>query len=250
MKTAGSKTQKPHRLLCLQCRKPVVTCYCSLIRPFATRARFVILMHPEESKRAVASGRMTHRCIENSMLIEGVDFSENEKVNRLLVDSCLFPVVLFPARDAVKVEDIASAAMRSKIIPSEKQLVIFVFDGTWRNARKMRRLSENLRRLPTFALQSGPKSAFEVRKQPRPECLSTLETVHRVIDLLDLSNDGVTRPHDNLLDVFAHMVRIQVEGEAASRGGNRANEREAEAETEAGHVLGCGGNPKKYVKTA
>jgi DTW domain-containing protein YfiP len=180
-----------------------------LVKPFTPAVRFVILIHPDETKRSIATGRMTHLCLSNSLLIEGVDFSADPTVNDIIADPTSHAVVLFPARHAVE--------CGSGVFPADKHPVIFILDGTWQHARKMLRLSTNLQRLPAVSLAPRAPSGFRVRKQPRPGCLSTLEAVHHVLDVLNPSStDCGDRPHDNLLDVFQFMVNQQVTHEAVN----------------------------------
>ena len=171
----------------------------------------MILIHRDEARNGVATGRMAHLCLENSWLLEGTDFSEHEKVNELLADPSLYPVVLYPGPIATDLS-LLSPGARAGLFPSGKRPLVFVIDGTWRNARKMRRLSRNLKDLPQWSFSPRRPSQFRVRKQPRMECLSTIEAIHEVIELFDggASRADAGRPHDNLLDVFNSMVEMQV----------------------------------------
>ena len=134
-------------------------------------------------------------------------------------DPAIYPVVLYPGPDAINLSMLSPDA-RADLFPTNKRLLMFVIDGTWRNARKMRRLSCNLKQLPQVCFTPQKPSAFLVRKQPRIECLSTIEAIHEVIDLLNGSTPGVEadRPQDNLLHVFHSMVRTQVFFESKNGG--------------------------------
>lgn len=194
------------RECCSRCRKPRSTCYCGEIVPFHSDPEFVILIHRDEARRAVASGRMVHLCLKNSRLFEGTDFSEHEGVNQILNDPLVFPLVLYPSPGAMSLNECS-------FVPSDKRLVIFVFDATWAKARKMRRLSHNLQSVKTLSIAPEHPSSFRVRKQPRKECLSTLEAIYHVINVL---NPDAHRPHDNLLKVFQSMVHTQIAYEEKS----------------------------------
>lgn len=188
---------------CLRCRRPTSVCYCGHILPFTPKTQFAILIHRDEARRAVASGRMAHLCLTNSLLLEGLNFTEHEKVNGLLSDPSLEPVVLFPSPAAKPIRELPP--------PVHKRRLIFVIDGTWSQAKKMWRLSENLQRLPTYALAPTQPSIFRVRKQPRAHCLSTLEAIDLVLRGL-----GEGPPQDNLLSVFHTMIHTQVAWEEKS----------------------------------
>ncbi|GIL17380.1 MAG: hypothetical protein BroJett040_11310 [Oligoflexia bacterium] len=199
------------RLRCPQCLQPDFSCYCALIKPFDPGMVFVILTHPIEIARRIATGRMSHLCLKNSHWIGGHDFTNNESVNLLLQDPKLHPVLLYPGPDSRNMS-LMSEEEKFDLTPSGnrlvgKKLAIFVIDGTWHTARKMVRLSQNLKDLPRICFTPDRPSNFRIRHQPRPECYSTIEAIHQTIDLLSPPN----RNHDHLLEVFDKMVNRQLE---------------------------------------
>jgi DTW domain-containing protein YfiP len=202
-----SETTRAPRPTCLRCRRALSACYCASLSPFTPAIRFVILIHPDETKRSIATGRMTHLTLENSLLLEGMDFTHHPIVNGLLRDQSNAGVVLFPAKQAITLTPETPA---HTLFPADKQAVVFLLDGTWQHARKIRRLSKNLHPLPTIALAPIAPSAFRVRKQPRAGCLSTLEAAHAILDWHHTqTTPHAPRHHDHLLPPFHAMVRTQ-----------------------------------------
>jgi DTW domain-containing protein len=191
----------------------VVTCYCSRVRPFHSDPKFIILIHRDEARRSIATGRMSHLCLENSRLFEGADFSEHEGVNEILQDPTYYCVVLYPASGSTNLSPLKREE-RQRLFPRNKRLVVFVIDGTWQQARRMKRLSQNLSVLPHISFEPPTPSAFHVRKQPRPGCYSTIEAIHQVIELLRPDEES---HHQNLLEVFNFMVSQQVEFEVGHK---------------------------------
>lgn len=193
------------RNLCKQCLQPGFSCYCSIVSKFDPKVKFVILIHPIERRRRIATGRMAHLCLENSELIIGLDYTEDVRVNKILKDPQYQAFVLYPGRNSLNITDMPSIE-KSKIFSKEKTPVIFVIDGTWNTARKTMRLSQNLNQLPRVCFTPPYQSQFRLRKQPRKECVSTIEAIHHFIDLLDINVD-----HKNLIYVFDKMVEKQLE---------------------------------------
>ena len=213
------------RELCLQCLQPSFGCYCNHVRPFDPRIKFMILIHPIEVKRRIATGRMSHLCLEGSTLVRGEDYSQSREVNDVLEDPNFHSVMLYPGRDAVDLTAIAPET-RSLLLPSEKKLAVFVIDGTWATARKMVR-SENLARLPRICFTPSRPSRFRVRKQPMEGCFSTIEAIHQTIELLGHAVDFPieSRLQDRLLDVFDVMVERQLKCIRELRTNRHANYR-------------------------
>jgi DTW domain-containing protein YfiP len=80
-----------YRQGCLRCRRPRSDCYCSVISPFESEPRFIILSQPREAKHRLGTGRMAHLCLANSELFQGVDFSDDDRVNREIGDPRIVP---------------------------------------------------------------------------------------------------------------------------------------------------------------
>jgi DTW domain-containing protein YfiP len=210
------------RVLCETCRQPNFSCYCPDVEAFDPRLQFAILIHPIESRRRIATGRMSHLSLHHSLLIEGQDFSHNPRVNALLKDPTKDCRILYPGPQSVNLSEL-SPLERQQHLPTlrnpARQPVIFVVDGTWATARKMIRQSQNLARLPRICFTPTTPSNFRVRKQPRPECYSTLEAIHHLLELIDPQ-----RPeHQGLLNVFDKMVEKQLSFLRQSMAGTTAS---------------------------
>jgi DTW domain-containing protein YfiP len=178
-----------------------------MIAPFASEPRFVILNHPREAKHRFGTGRMAHLCLSNSLLLEGVDFSRDARVNRQLEDPSVFPVLLFPSRSSINLTR-QSPAERAALLGGRRS-VVFVLDGTWKSVRKMIRLSRNVASLPAVCFEPPSPSSYRIRRQPRSYCYSTIEAIHHLLELLTPPADA-SQPHDNLLAVFRSVIDRQL----------------------------------------
>ncbi len=198
------------RSVCWTCRQPSAACYCHRIRTVDVGVDFVILIHPLEARRRIATGRMAHLILKDSVLIEGEDFSKSTRVANLINDPARECLILYPGRAALDldVSDVRSN-LQQTLRSRKKRLTIFVIDGTWATARKMMRLSENLRRLPMVKFQPKSESQFQVRKQPEKHCLSTIEAIHATIERLASSEMQERREFDHLIELFLEMVERQ-----------------------------------------
>ncbi len=201
---AGSASAHKDRVLCRRCLRPEVTCYCSEVRPLRSRFQFILLQHPLEHRNCIGTARMAHHCLENSKLILGTDFDENPQVMELIADPANYCVVLYPGRDSLNIS-LESPAETEKRFPVGKNWVIFVIDGTWFCAKKMLRRSPRLCLLPQICFTPKTASEYRIRQQPNAQCLSTIEAVHHLIEVLD---PGVNPA--NLLEVFRGMVERQL----------------------------------------
>jgi len=172
----------------------------------------MILTHPIEIKRRrIATGRMAHLSLHNSRLMMGSLYGHDDRVNSVLSDVNRHCVMLYPGKQSANLTAMAPEA-RAFLTPIGKQLTVFVIDGTWSTAKKTVNQSPNLNTLPRICFTPPGPSNFRVRQQPRPECYSTIEAIHHVIELLGpaVGFNLEARAHDQLLFVFSQMVEKQL----------------------------------------
>lgn len=207
-KDAHLAAQPTYRNLCTTCLQPDFGCYCQVIKPIDCAINFVILIHPIEAKRRIATGRMSHLCLNDSYLLKGINYTQNDELNALIADPEYHTVILYPGPQAVNVSSLSLQQREEKFL-KEKKLRILVIDGTWATARKMLNQSENLKELPRICFSPAKPSNFRVRKQPKDFCYSTIEAIHHTIDLFH-GDSAAPRKHDHLLEVFDTMVEKQL----------------------------------------
>ena len=200
-----------YRKLCLNCHQPDFRCYCDQIQKFDPGIKFVILIHPLEVRRPIATGRLSYLCLEDAELIVGHEYSQHERVNEIINNPKYHCVVLYPGRTATNLTPLTPDE-RHHLFHQNKKLVIFVIDGTWNTARKTLHLSPNLKSLPHIFFNPPRASRFRVRTQPNPECFSSVEAIHHTIELLgDFSlPDLAEQKHHILLSVFDYVVEKQL----------------------------------------
>ncbi len=214
-KTLQQNLTPQYRSICRSCNQPDFSCFCQHIKKFDSKISFVILIHPIEASRRIATGRMSHLCLEDSYLIKGQNYSDESKVSELLNDKNYESVILYPGPTSKNLS-LMTSSDKVKLFKNQfdqnKKLRIFVIDGTWATARKMIRQSENIKKLPRICFSSEKPSTFRVRKQPKAGCFSTIEAIYHTIELLSEQNGYslASRQHDNLLTVFDSMVETQL----------------------------------------
>ncbi len=195
------------REMCYRCGWPKSLCWCPSIQPMATRTKFVFLMHPKEYRYAKAgTGRLTHLCLAESELHQGVGFDHHEAVQTLIHDPRNFCTLLYPGENA---HDLSADGLRPDELGG-RRLVVLLLDGTWSEARKMLRLSPSLQQLLRIMFTPAAPSRFVIKQQPQAGCLSTLEATHEV--LIALERGGLDRYPlpDQLLGLFQRMQDFQI----------------------------------------
>ena len=221
-----NKNTSIYRDLCRKCLQPDFGCFCKDIISFDPEIQFVILIHPIENRRRIATGRLSHLCLNGSRLILGQNYTSNKTVNDLVENPDFYPVILYPGETATNLTAL-SCKQRASLFPKNKKLTIFVIDGTWATAKKTLRKSKNLSSLPRICFTPNSPSSFRARQQPTAECVSTVEAIHQTIELLGpaCGFDTLSRKQDILLSTFDKMVEMKLSLIQENRKSGRLNRR-------------------------
>ena len=207
---------------CYRCFRPLSNCFCPDIVPQDTGVKFVFLMHPKEAYRQkTGTGRLSALSLAGSEILVGINFDGNARLAELTSardgrggygdGAGFYPVVLYPSPNARRSGD---PAFREAL--AGRRLLVIILDATWFFARKMLIASTCLRDLPCLSFGAGYRSEFRIKRQPAPECLSTIESAAYLIR--ELKSAGLASPaadENRLLDLFRKMVDIQIEAEQA-----------------------------------
>ena len=180
-----------------------------MIKPFESKAHFVLLMHPMEAKKEkTGTGRISLACLKNSELIIGIDFTEDVAVNNLINDPKNYCMILYPGERSLNISSDDITPMKNL---GGKRLVIFLIDGTWPCAKKMMRLSKNLHTLDRVSFTASHESVFVIKEQPAKYCLSTIESIQFFLSECDRRGiENLGNQQDNMLEVFKAMVDFQI----------------------------------------
>ena len=198
------------RDICFKCMRPKETCLCRFVKPFDPGVKFVFLMHPKEAKRQrTGTGRIAHAGLIDSEIIVGIDFTKNTRLCQLLSDPSYYPVLLYPGDDAWTAE---KEGLKEEI--GDRKLLAIIIDSTWFCSKKMLRFSPNITALPKLSFAGGYESIFTFKREPRPECISTIESCYYLVKELQQAGiaDKSVNP-EGLMDAFKEMIRLQIQKE-------------------------------------
>ena len=160
-----------------------------------------MIQHPRERRHPVGTVRLLRAGLENiSVHVSG----PNEAGFASLAGE-IPPAagLLFPGR---------GGRALSKLSKEDRPTDLVVLDGTWGQARALFRHSPWMAELPRFSIDPIEPSRYRIRKEPRLECVSTLEAVVYALQALEpeLANLG------ELIPAFDRMIDAAIE----SRGHN------------------------------
>lgn len=171
------------------------------------RTKIVLLMHDKEWRRQKTNtGRLATLHVAGSEILHGLGFDDHPRLRQLMDDPGNFCALLYPGPGALNLSD--------EGVPPElldgRRLVAFIVDATWSCSRAVLRASPGLLGLPRLAFNPGQPSRWLIKKQPRPEYLSTIETVHELLLALERTGVDSYPDKDRLLAAFMAMQDYQI----------------------------------------
>jgi len=193
---------------CFRCYRIQKNCLCQEIISFTPETELIILMHPMEAKKEkMGTGRITKAFLSNSHLIIGIDFTNDLILNKLLADKNYEHYLIYPGEKSINLsKEISETPLKT----TKKKNRFIVIDGTWPCAKKMMKLSINLHSLPRVSFEVEKESLFDIKEQPAKYCLSTIESVHKIYDLLETHQiENLKGAHHQMLQAFKKLVDFQ-----------------------------------------
>ncbi|WNC73925.1 tRNA-uridine aminocarboxypropyltransferase [Thalassotalea psychrophila] len=186
------------RQYCTRCQRPLVTCICKLCSQIENDVRVVFLQHPSEEKQAKGTAMLAHLSLQNSSIIIGENFNEDETLNNIINDDENNVLLLYPE---------ASSLVANKLTDTMiSKTVILILDGTWKKAYRMYQLSTNLHRLNKITLANDIKSQYVIRKHHKDSDVSSLEACAHALGALEGNNVKYTA----LLESFTKFNQFQL----------------------------------------
>lgn len=200
---------RPHREVCAACLRPISVCCCALLPRLTSGVRLVVVQHPREHRKPIGTAWMAVRAVEHAELFVTTTVDEGGQLSSLLADPARPAVLLWPGEGARDLEH----------DPPALPVTLVVVDGTWSTARKLLQRNPVLAALPRVRINPRQASRYRIRREPRAECLSTVEAVSQALGFLDRAPGKF----DPMLAAFERMVDMQIEHQA--KGGGRREKR-------------------------
>jgi DTW domain-containing protein len=153
---------------------------CDRIVPYATERRVLILQHPQERDAVLGSAQILAASLPKAKIVIGLSWPNFAKaLGEVGVDARRW-AVLFPDRESPDDQLMGSAG----VLPPSSLEGIVVLDGTWSKAKTLWWRNPWLTKLNRLTLKPKRPSIYgHLRSEPRPDFVSTLESVAAALTL-------------------------------------------------------------------
>lgn len=203
--------------ICNRCQKTLHLCVCKSIKPVRTKLHTLILQHPQEPDKYLGSAQLAHLSLPNSTLKIGLSWRNlSAALGKEVVPSRWIvlhlgsgikkPLKTATARGALILVNKKGEAVE-EVNPVTGGLFdgIVLLDGTWSQAKTLWWRNAWLLKLRRgILIPSEPSLYKELRKEPRRECLSTIETAAQTLTLMGESSEVSTSLKNTFSELLNH----------------------------------------------
>lgn len=224
--------KRPKPETCPTCFKSSAYCLCAEMPKISARQEILILQHPQEPDHDLGSARLCALALDAQLRV-GLSWPNLSKALGRVVDPKKWGVLYLGAGPQGRKLQPGVHFVNKKgeplppTLPMPKVEGWVVLDGTWSQAKTLWWRNAWLLKLPRAVLVPREQSMYgKLRKEPKRECLSTLEAV---AETLELNGSLAAADATQLRTTFAHLL----ERARAAKAGNRTRAPIAPAATEA-----------------
>lgn len=163
---------------CSKCGVPIINCICNIVPRIETKAKILILSTEREFSRPSNTARLLKLVNpESTELILWERTNTPKKLIEYITSEEYEIYILFPTEN----DDLPERKFQHE--SSEKIPAFIILDGTWKEAGKILRKSDYLRKLPRISLNPIHKSEYTLRKGASEGELCTIEAAIEVLKL-------------------------------------------------------------------
>lgn len=206
---------------CSRCNKPESLCVCADLRALSTRLHVLILQHPQEPDQERGTAAIAHLALSNSTLKVGLSWPNlRAALSSLPPSVSITPsrwAVLYwgsglklpegtPIQAGLHFVDRKGQPLPHPPTPQEIEGLV-VLDGTWSQAKALWWRNPWLIKLKRGVLvPSRPSLYGALRREPRRECLSTIEAISESLAALGES-ENTSRELRALFEKFVGKLK-------------------------------------------
>src|ERR1700727_1072938 len=184
---------------CPHCHKPPALCICDSIVPIESRISLLILQHPQEQDRALGTARLTALHFKHAVLKIGLSWpSLSKALGQRVHDPSRWAVLYLGSAKVADLQtdrDIVAIDRKGEIEDDQRGILkniegVVLLDGTWSQAKALWWRNAWMLKCQRVILgPSHPSRYGKLRREPRPDGLSTIEAAALVLSYIEKRSD-------------------------------------------------------------
>ncbi len=186
---------------CPRCRINRKFCYCASLKRFDNRTPVTIIMHRKEQLLTSNTATLAKAVLKNAtLLVRGVP--GQSIAEKIPIHEDRLPLYLFPDPGAAELNDEFLRQIGGR------KIHLIVPDGTWSQAKKIKRREPGLANIQSACIPFVRKSAYRLRRQLHDSGLCTFEAISRALGVIESRK---------LEENMNGMLRLKMQQMAAGR---------------------------------
>jgi len=173
-----SKRRSTQGKRCEKCKINKMHCFCDQIKVHDTNTRVSIIMHHREKHLTSNTAKLATLTLSNAQIFQRGLPDKPFSIEQLNLEEGVLPLYLFPDEDAVLLDE-----NFLQNYPGPYHLI--VPDGTWNQAKKVRRREPGLSDLLCVKLSDNVKGEYKLRNSVREDGVCTFEAVIHALEVLE-----------------------------------------------------------------
>ncbi len=156
------------------------------------RTKVIVVQHPREEYHPLNTTRIAEHSLQNVQVVRAALVS---RMAESFARASISPdaAILYPSADAENLEEIPPEKFPQEII---------VIDGTWHHAKALLRDIPALHSYRRIRFTPSSPSEYRIRKEPKADYLSTIESIAYVLNILEPNTQGI----ESLRATFRRMI--------------------------------------------
>ena len=209
----------PEQPDCPRCGKPAALCVCADIVPEDNAIELLILQHPQEQDRMLGTARLTALHFKRATLKVGLSWPSLSKILGRTVDPQRWAILYLGslnARELAPDAEVVAVTRKGEVEPGQRAILrsiegVILLDGSWSQAKAL--WWRNPWMLKCRRVILGPRTPSRygrLRREPRPDGLSTIEAAAMLIGHLEqrLEPEGrLIASFERLLDRYRGLQK-------------------------------------------
>jgi DTW domain-containing protein YfiP len=195
--------------ICARCGKPQGLCVCDAIEPIDNRLFVLILQHPQEKREALATAPLLVAALKNARLKVGLSWPNLARALGREADAKRWGILYLGSTEGKA--PLSAVDRKGNPIAHQEAVLhdlegIIVLDGSWSQAKALWWRNPWFLKCQRLVLNTPFASRYgKLRREPRRDSLSTLESVGFVLSELEEDDtifERLLKPFEALLDRY------------------------------------------------
>jgi DTW domain-containing protein len=183
---------------CSRCWREIPACICSRISASSPKTRILILQHPREATNPLGTARLLSLSVPNAVHRVGLSWPSLSAALGEKVDNQQWGVLYVGTLKSIKALPpelpLGVLTRGGEWVEPKNLRGLVILDGNWKQSKTLWWRNPWLLRLNRVVLNPKQSSSYSpLRKQPRKQCLSTIEAAAECFENLEPESETPPR---------------------------------------------------------